>query len=346
VGVAEERVAGEGSGEAPDDPATLAALLRVHAQLEFDALLPQLLEEALTVAGVARGFVAAPSDEPGGAAQVFVSRGAQAAQTDEPSLSGALDDLQDWTDAERTFGGEGRFAALGPVVAFPVRGETGPAAALVLISDAPHLAPAIRDRVRRLLRLARGAVGQSLKMRAVRALVILDDTAACYNRRYFDQFLQEEIARATRFRAPLSLIFFDMDNLKQVNNLLGHSMGSRTLWEVSSRVRAKVRKFDKLFRFGGDEFCIVLPETEWHGALEVAERVREAIASRNFLVPETPGGDGIRMTASFGIASFPLHARSKEELVQRADRAMQQIKSGPKNSIAVAELVGDTRAGV
>ena len=93
-------------------------------------------------------------------------------------------------------------------------------------------------------------------------------------------------------------------------------MGSRTLLEVSERVRGKIRKFDKLFRFGGDEFCIVLPETEWHGAMEVAERVREAIsaarssrASARRLTAAQP------MTASFGIASFPLHARTKEELV-------------------------------
>ena len=320
----------------------LAALLRIHRELELEPRLRQLLQEILALAGKDRGWVVTPSEEPGGPAVLQ----ALAGDGTEPSMAGALDDLEGWTDQEREFDGEGRFGGAGPLLAFPVRGESGPAAALLLVQDAPPATPDVRARVRRLLRLAQGAVGQSLKMRAVRALVILDDTADCYNRRYFDQFLSEELARATRFRAPLSLIFFDMDNLKQVNNLLGHTMGSRTLWEVSSRVRGKVRKFDKLFRFGGDEFCIVLPETEWHGALEVAERVREAIASQNLLISEVPGGEGIRVTASFGISSFPLHARSKEELVVRADRAMQQIKSGPKNSIGVAELVGDPRAGV
>ena len=324
-----------------EDPATLAALLRVHGELELEPRLRQLLQEVLTIVGTDRGWVVAPSEEPGGAAALQAVGGDGA----EPSSAGALADLDGWVDEEREFGGEDRFAGVGPVLAFPVRGESG-AAALLLVPNAPAVAPEARGRARHLLGLARRAVAQSLKVRAVRALVILDDTADCYNRRYFDQFLQEELARATRFRAPLSLIFFDMDNLKQVNNLLGHTMGSRTLWEVSSRVRGKIRKFDKLFRFGGDEFCIVLPETEWHGALEVAERVREAIASQNLLISEVPGGEGIRVTASFGISSFPLHARSKEELVVRADRAMQQIKSGPKNSIGVAELVGDPRAGV
>jgi len=122
-------------------------------------------------------------------------------------------------------------------------------------------------------------------------------------------------------------------------------MGSRSLYEVSLRVRSKIRKFDKLFRFGGDEFCILLPETEWHGALEVAERVREAIAGRKFLQGLIADPEGIEITASMGIASYPLHARTKEEMVVRSDRAMQRIKNGTKNSIAIAEILGDEENG-
>ena len=117
-------------------------------------------------------------------------------------------------------------------------------------------------------------------------------------------------------------------------------MGSRTLREVSRRIRLKIRRFDKLFRFGGDEFCILLPETEWHGALEVAERVRDAVASKPFLVGEIVDPAGVGMTASLGIAAFPLHARSHEELVECADRAMQRVKRGTKNSIGISEIVG------
>jgi diguanylate cyclase (GGDEF)-like protein len=136
------------------------------------------------------------------------------------------------------------------------------------------------------------------------------------------------------------LIFLDMDNLKEVNAAHGHAMGSGTLYEVSVRVRSKIRKFDKLFRFGGDEFCIVLPETEWHGALEVAERVRDAIASKPFLLRELEG-KGVPMTASLGVASFPLHARTQKELIERADRAMQKVKNSGKNGIGIAETEGE-----
>ena len=229
-------------------------------------------------------------------------------------------------------------------VALRVEARSSEPVGLLLFLGSTAPSEEVRGRLCRLMHLTRRAVANAVHVRAVQELVIKDDTAECFNRRYFEEFLLEEIARASRFQAPLSLIFFDMDNLKEVNSRLGHAMGSRSLYEISVRVRARIRKFDKLFRFGGDEFCIVLPMTDWHGALEVAERVRESIAGKPFLTTQTAARAGVRMTASFGIASFPLHARTKEDLVQRADRAMQRIKAGTKNSIAIAEIVRDDRA--
>jgi diguanylate cyclase (GGDEF)-like protein len=199
--------------------------------------------------------------------------------------------------------------------------------------------------VGRLLHEVRSAVSNARQMQSMRELVIKDDTAHCFNRRHFETCLPEELSRASRFHSPMSLIFLDMDNLKQVNEAHGHSMGSFTLREVSRRIRLKIRRFDKLFRFGGDEFCIVLPETEWHGALEVAERVRDAIANKPFLLGQVENPAGVSMTASLGIASFPLHAQSQRELVELADRAMQRIKRGTKNSIGIAEIVGGEHGG-
>lgn len=221
----------------------------------------------------------------------------------------------------------------------PIRGAGDEPVGLLAVVGARS--PAELGAVASLLETSRRPIENALVVRSVRDLVIKDDTVECFNRRYFEEFLTEEMARASRFHAPLSLIFFDMDGLKQVNSLLGHAMGSRCLYEVSVRVRSKVRKFDKLFRFGGDEFCIVLPETEWHGALEVAERVRVAIAGKLFLADQLGDRGGVKMTASFGIASFPLHARTKGELLERADWAMQRVKNGLKNAIAVAEIAGE-----
>jgi diguanylate cyclase (GGDEF)-like protein len=224
-------------------------------------------------------------------------------------------------------------------LALPVVSSKGRWAGLILLLLRTHDAnPGLVERLERLVELTRPAVDNALKVLSMRDLVIKDDTAHCFNRRHFEECLPEELARASRFRSPVSLIFLDMDNLKEVNTSHGHSMGSQTLYEVSIRVRSKIRKFDKLFRFGGDEFCIVLPETEWHGALEVAERVRDAIASKPFLAREVNDGKGVPMSASLGIASFPLHARTQAALIQRADRAMQKIKKSTKNAIGISEI--------
>jgi len=211
------------------------------------------------------------------------------------------------------------------------------AGAIVALLDVPPSSDVV-ERLTVLTRTTRPALDNALRMLAMRDLVIKDDTAQCFNRRHFEESLPEELARATRYRSPVSLIFLDMDNLKEVNTRFGHAMGSQTLNEVSQRVRSKIRKFDKLFRFGGDEFCIVLPETEWNGALEVAERVRESIVGRPFLEPDVNDRKGVAMTASLGIAAFPLHARTRAELIQRADRAMQRVKKTTKNAVGVSEI--------
>jgi hypothetical protein len=214
--------------ERAEDPATLASLLRVYGELELEPRLGQLLREALTLAGTTRGWVLTPSEEPGGNASL------QAAESGgtEPSLTGALDDLEQWTDAEREFSGEGRFGGVGPLLAFPVRGEAGPAAGLLLISDAPRLSEAARQRVRRLLHLARAAVSPVPEDAGRAGAVILDGTAACYSRRR-RTVPAGGLARAP-FRAPLSLIFFDMDS--RAGEQSAGTLHGQCHLEVSERV--------------------------------------------------------------------------------------------------------------
>jgi diguanylate cyclase (GGDEF)-like protein len=332
------------------DEEILRASLAVYLHLSLEAQLKEILRYGLAWAEAPNGFAFAWDEE-----RRSLSLVGSTYPEDDPRRE-ALLRLDPTKLASWSLGTGTRFEGAGPlgslvdpwpgapprsVFALPLRTPTERPAGLVLLLDGSETHP---DRLVKLGEVVRQALGNAVQVQAIRDLVIKDDTAECYNRRYFDEFLPEELARASRFRSPLSLIFFDMDNLKEVNTRFGHAAGSRSLREVSQRVRVKVRKFDKLFRFGGDEFCIVLPETEWHGALEVAERVREAIAGRPFLTKHADE-EGIRMTASFGIASFPLHARTKEELIQQADRAMQRIKAGTKNSIAISETVrGDDGA--
>lgn len=330
-----------------DDPELLRAVLEMHARLEMPDVLEVLLRYAVEWSGasvaLAWGLL--------GEGRSF-RRAAASFGRDDPRYDSIQkirpEALAEWFGgrpcavdglgvlATMVYPGIGR-GLHGRVL--PVSGDANQPAGLLWLGFDEAPGPSACRRLEELLDHARTPVGQALQVVALRRLVIKDDTANCFNRRYFEEFLPEELARAARFRSPVSLIFLDMDNLKEVNTLHGHSMGSQTLLEVSLRIRTRIRKFDKLFRFGGDEFCIVLPETEWHGAVEVAERVREAIVGSTFLLKEI-GAGGIGMTASLGIASFPLHSRTRKGLIASADRAMQKVKKTTKNAVGIAEASG------
>lgn len=322
---------------ARDERVLVEAALAVSQRLDLDGQLHAFLDLARTWSGARDGVAFGPDPEGSGYAVVTGTLGEVDARREALSRAMQARAQETWASGAFPLDAEGHRA-----LAVPLRGASDAVVAAAIVLDPRDDAAAA---LTELARLCRPAIANAMQVRAIRELTIRDDTAACFNRRYFEEFILEELARANRFKTPMSLIFFDMDNLKEVNTKLGHAMGSRTLLEVSERVRGKIRKFDKLFRFGGDEFCIVLPETEWHGAMEVAERVREAISGKPFLRAVRGVAANPAMTASFGIASFPLQARTKEELVQRADRAMQSIKSTTKNGIAIAERRRDGDGG-
>ena len=335
------------SPELGSDPELVGALFAVFRELDLAEQLQALLDPAIRWSGATCGFGLGAGTE----RRAFVPL--VASVPDQDPRFGAFsgidpERLKVWLpDGLTVFDRLGPFAATtrwpgeqpAKLLALPVVSTRERWAGAILLTLERPPEPAVLDRLGSLLEMARPAVDNALQVQSMRELVIKDDTAACFNRRHFEEFLPEELSRASRFRSPVSLIFLDMDNLKQVNSLHGHTMGSRVLYEVSTRIRSKIRKFDKLFRFGGDEFCIVLPETEWHGALEVAERVRDVISGKPFLVREL-GREGVKMTASLGLASFPLHAQSQQDMIQQADLAMRKIKGAGKNAIGIAEIAG------
>jgi diguanylate cyclase (GGDEF)-like protein len=318
---------------APTERDVVSAALAISQHLDLEGQIPAFLEFARGWTAAADGACFGPDPESAGLAVLATTM-----KDDDPRLESLKAAVRsrgsaDWEEGAFPLAAEGVRTLAVPLGADHV-GTVGVVAVLDPTRDAAGALSELAHAVRPALRNA-------MQVRAIRELTIKDDTASCYNRRYFEEFVLEEMSRANRFKTPMSLIFFDMDNLKDVNTRYGHAAGSRTLLEVSKRVREKIRKFDKLFRFGGDEFCIVLPETEWHGATEVAERVRDVISGRPFPMGARGSQQSQPMTASFGIASFPLHARTKEELVQRADRAMQSVKTTTKNAVATAERKKD-----
>jgi diguanylate cyclase (GGDEF)-like protein len=176
-------------------------------------------------------------------------------------------------------------------------------------------------------------LGNIYQLTRSRDLAMRDDLTKAFNRRFFESYLDEELERSRRYGSLFSIIFLDLDDLKMVNNFYGHLTGSRTLQEVAKRILSAVRGIDKVVRFGGDEFCIILPQTDQDQAMLVANRVRKSLTSSSI---HLDADIEISITASFGIASYPTHALSKEDLIRQADQAMYRVKSTTKNAVGVA----------
>jgi diguanylate cyclase (GGDEF)-like protein len=189
--------------------------------------------------------------------------------------------------------------------------------------------------VSRYLRAVASVLGNIYQLTRSQDLAMRDDLTKAFNRRFFESYLDEEIERSRRYGSLFSIIFLDLDELKTVNNFYGHLTGSRTLQEVAKRILAAVRAIDKVVRFGGDEFCIILPQTDQEQAVAVANRVRKALIATPYrLEPNIE----ISITASFGIATYPAHAITKDDLIRQADLAMYRVKSTTKNAVGVAEV--------
>ncbi len=161
-----------------------------------------------------------------------------------------------------------------------------------------------------------------------------DELTNLYNMSYIRQAIDQEIERSKRFDSVFSLIFMDMDNFKNVNDGYGHLVGSRVLVEIARLLQQNVRKLDIVSRYGGDEFVIILPQTSREVSFLVAERLRRLIEDNVFLKHESYA---ISLTASFGVASYPYNAKTKEDLLRLADKAMYSGKFLTKNMVYEAK---------
>ena len=161
-----------------------------------------------------------------------------------------------------------------------------------------------------------------------------DELTSLYNMNYIRQAIDLEIERSRRFHSVFSLIFMDMDNFKRVNDRYGHLVGSRVIVEIAQLLQENVRKLDIVSRYGGDEFVIILPQTSREIGFHVAERLRRMIEKKVFIKNESYS---IRLTASFGVASYPHNAKKKEDLLRLADNAMYSGKFLTKNTVFEAK---------
>lgn len=160
-----------------------------------------------------------------------------------------------------------------------------------------------------------------------RELSITDEVTPLYNVRFFHQILDRELKLVDRYKSVLSLIFVDLDRFKPINDQFGHLRGSRVLREVGFLLRAAVRETDYPARYGGDEFVVILPQTDLPAAEALAEKLRRQVEAHLFLQEE---GINARLGLSLGVATYPNEARSKESLIRLADERMYKDKDHRK----------------
>lgn len=179
------------------------------------------------------------------------------------------------------------------------------------------------------------ALENALHVQRIHELTITDDVTELYNVRHLNFVLDTEIYRSDRYGYKFSLIFIDLDHFKEVNDTYGHLVGSKLLREMAELLRGSLRLIDYAFRYGGDEFVILLPQTDKESAYVVARRLRERTTNHQFMQSE---GLNLRLTASLGLASYPTDAKSKAELIRLADEAMYLVKNTTRNNIAAANV--------
>jgi len=175
----------------------------------------------------------------------------------------------------------------------------------------------------------------------VRELSIIDGLTGVFVRRHFLERFEEEIGRAKKQNFPLTVLMLDIDHFKRYNDDFGHLVGDATLKEVAQIIRANVRNVDIVARYGGEEFAVVIPETREEGGLEVAERIRSAVARKSFRVYD----EETKVTVSIGVSIYPqdlppsiLTGETQNilfELIQRADRALYRAKEEGRNRVIV-----------
>lgn len=163
---------------------------------------------------------------------------------------------------------------------------------------------------------------------------ITDQLTGLYNFRYFHEYLNDEISRATRYKHNFAIMIIDIDHFKHYNDTQGHPMGNIILKEVSTILHESVHREDFIARYGGEEFVVILPETDVHGARAAGERLRAAIEQSPFPgEKDQPSG---KITISIGGAIFPRDSEAGKALIEKADKALYQAKTKGRNRVCWA----------
>ncbi len=179
------------------------------------------------------------------------------------------------------------------------------------------------------------ALENARHVKRIHELTIKDDCTSLYNARHMGFILDTEIYRSQRYNYEFSIVFIDLDHFKQVNDTHGHLVGSRLLAEMGEALKTNCRLIDFAFRYGGDEFVILLPQTSKDNAINVARRLHRLIRDSVWLKED---GLNITVTPSVGLAAYPADSKTKEGLLHLADEAMYLVKNTKRDNVAAANM--------
>lgn len=174
-------------------------------------------------------------------------------------------------------------------------------------------------------------IKRALLYRKVQELAIKDGLTCVFSRRYLMERFKEEIARSEKFNYKFSLLMVDIDHFKDYNDRYGHFVGDAILKEVSTTVRENIRQIDLVGRYGGEEFVVILTETDREGGQFAAERIRQAIEAKKIRAYD----EDLKITISIGIAVFPEDSRQTQALIDNADQALYQAKQSGRNRVCI-----------
>lgn len=185
-------------------------------------------------------------------------------------------------------------------------------------------------RMRRVLRERNITKERALILARLQDLAITDGLTKLYNSRYFYKQLDSEVDRSKRYNHPLSLLFLDIDHFKHYNDTYGHLEGDKVLARIGKAIKSCLRKMDTAYRYGGEEFTVILPETSRGEVMTVAKRIKDAMENEKF---SPRSGKSISITISIGATEY-CHGERISTFVQRADKAMYLSKQRGRNQIS------------
>jgi len=221
------------------------------------------------------------------------------------------------------------------VVCFPLRSGSRVLGVIQLVNvDMDHFGDQEIYFLQSLCDYAAIAIENARAVEKIQELTITDDCTGLFNARHLYKTLETEVYRSARFGYEFTVLFIDLDHFKYVNDTHGHLIGSKLLAEVGYLVKAHLRLIDYAFRYGGDEFVVLLPQTGKDAGLVVAKRLRDNLRAGLFCRDE---GLNLNVRASIGLATYPQDAKTPHDIIRQADEMMYLVKNTTRDNIGIAQ---------